>query len=115
MAAQEGAMVKRFHCGRAAQSGVYSALLAQRGFTGITDVLEAPLRRLSHHAIPTSPTRRGSPTGSATTWETLQGRLQAARERDQHPHRARRAREIMREHKLAADDIERVDVGLSAR
>jgi 2-methylcitrate dehydratase PrpD len=41
MAAQEGAMVKRFHCGRAAQSGVYSALLAQRDFTGITDVLEA--------------------------------------------------------------------------
>ena len=42
MAAQEGAMVKRFHCGRAAQSGVYSATLAKRGFTGITDVLEAP-------------------------------------------------------------------------
>jgi 2-methylcitrate dehydratase PrpD len=41
MAAQEGAMVKRFHSGRAAQSGVYSALLAQRDFTGITDVLEA--------------------------------------------------------------------------
>lgn len=42
MAAQEGAMVKRFHSGRAAQSGVYSALLAVRGFTGIEDVLEAP-------------------------------------------------------------------------
>ncbi|NYT24134.1 MmgE/PrpD family protein [Alcaligenaceae bacterium] len=41
MAAQEGAMVKRFHSGRAAQSGVYSALLAERGFTGITNVLEA--------------------------------------------------------------------------
>jgi len=41
MAAQEGAMVKRFHAGRAAQSGVYSAELARRDFTGITDVLEA--------------------------------------------------------------------------
>lgn len=41
MAAQEGAMVKRFHSGRAAQSGVYSATLAQKGFTGILDVLEA--------------------------------------------------------------------------
>ena len=41
MAAQEGAMVKRFHSGRAAQSGVYSAYLAQRDFTGISDVLEA--------------------------------------------------------------------------
>lgn len=42
MAAQEGAMVKRFHAGRAAQSGVYAAQLAGNGFTGITDVLEAP-------------------------------------------------------------------------
>lgn len=41
MAAQEGAMVKRFHAGRAAQSGVYSAELAKRDFTGIVDVLEA--------------------------------------------------------------------------
>ena len=41
MAAQEGAMVKRFHAGRAAQSGVYAAELARRGFTGIVDVLEA--------------------------------------------------------------------------
>ena len=41
MAAQEGAMVKRLHSGRASQSGVFSALLAERGFTGIEDVLEA--------------------------------------------------------------------------
>jgi aconitate decarboxylase len=42
MAAQYGAMVKRMHAGRAAQSGLYGALLAQRGFTGIADVFEAP-------------------------------------------------------------------------
>ncbi|NBY65204.1 MAG: MmgE/PrpD family protein [Betaproteobacteria bacterium] len=41
MAAQEGAMVKRFHSGKAAQSGVYSALLAQNGLTGISNALEA--------------------------------------------------------------------------
>jgi 2-methylcitrate dehydratase PrpD len=41
MSAQEGAMVKRMHSGRAAQSGVYGALLAARGFTGAPDVLEA--------------------------------------------------------------------------
>lgn len=40
MAAQEGSMVKRLHSGRAAQSGMYSALLARKGFTGIVDVLE---------------------------------------------------------------------------
>jgi aconitate decarboxylase len=42
MAAQYGAMVKRMHAGRAAQSGLYAALLAANGFTGIVDVFEAP-------------------------------------------------------------------------
>src|SRR5690242_3992589 len=41
IAAQEGAMVKRLHAGRAAQSGLMAALLADRGFTGISDVVEA--------------------------------------------------------------------------
>jgi 2-methylcitrate dehydratase PrpD len=42
MAVQDGAMTKSFHSGRAAQSGVYAAELARRGYTGIPDVLEAP-------------------------------------------------------------------------
>jgi 2-methylcitrate dehydratase PrpD len=42
MAAQYGAMVKRMHAGRSAQSGLYGALLAQHDFTGIVDVFEAP-------------------------------------------------------------------------
>jgi aconitate decarboxylase len=42
MAAQYGAMVKRMHAGRAAQSGLYGALLAEAGFTGIADVFESP-------------------------------------------------------------------------
>jgi aconitate decarboxylase len=41
MAAQYGAMVKRMHAGRSAQSGLYGALLAEAGFTGIIDVFEA--------------------------------------------------------------------------
>ena len=41
-AARTGAMTKRFHAGRAAQSGVLAAYLAQRGFTGSLDALEAP-------------------------------------------------------------------------
>ena len=41
MAAQEGAMVKRLHAGRAAQGGMTAALLAKKGFTGISDVVEA--------------------------------------------------------------------------
>ena len=42
MAAQYGAMVKRMHAGRSSQSGLYGALLAKAGFTGILDVFEAP-------------------------------------------------------------------------
>jgi aconitate decarboxylase len=42
MAAQYGAMVKRMHAGRASQSGLYGALLAHDGFTGIINVFEAP-------------------------------------------------------------------------
>ena len=42
MAAQYGAMVKRMHAGRSSQSGLYGALLASNGFTGIEDVFESP-------------------------------------------------------------------------
>jgi 2-methylcitrate dehydratase PrpD len=41
MAAQYGAMVKRMHAGRSAQSGLYGALFAEAGFTGILNVLES--------------------------------------------------------------------------
>ncbi len=41
MAAQFGAMVKRMHAGRSSQSGLYGALLADSGFTGIVNVLES--------------------------------------------------------------------------
>jgi len=41
MASQYSSMVKRFHAGRASQSGVYGAFLAQKGFTGIENILES--------------------------------------------------------------------------
>ncbi len=40
--ARTGAMSKRFHAGRAAQSGLLAAALAQRGFTGSRTALEQP-------------------------------------------------------------------------
>ncbi len=42
MAAQYGAMVKRMHAGKSAQSGLLAALLAKKGFTGIRNIFEAP-------------------------------------------------------------------------
>ena len=41
-AVRTGAMTKRLHAGRAAQAGVLAAMLAERGFTGSPDALEAP-------------------------------------------------------------------------
>src|SRR5687767_1870707 len=112
MAAQEGAMVKRFHSGRAAQSGVYSALLARSGFTGIPDVLEAPYGGfLTTHSDEPSAARLTE--GLGTTWETLQVGYK--------PHASVTSihtaldglSEIMRENAIAAEDIAKVETGLS--
>ncbi|WP_052402423.1 MmgE/PrpD family protein [Muricoccus aerilatus] len=70
MAAQEGAMVKRLHAGRAAQAGVLAASLAARGFTGITEILEAGyggyLSSFSSRPVPEKLT-----ADLGETWETL--------------------------------------------
>jgi 2-methylcitrate dehydratase PrpD len=112
MAAQEGAMVKRLHAGRAAQSGVQAALLAQKGFTGITEVLEAGyggfLSSLSGKPDPERLT-----AGLGSVWETRQVGFKL------YPsvtsiHTALDALdEIMRQHNLTADQIEAIEVGCS--
>jgi len=112
MAAQEGAMVKRFHSGRAAQSGVYSALLAQRGFTGIEDVLEAAYGGyLVTHSDEPAPQKLTAGLGS--TWETLNvGYKPYAAVTSIHTALDALA-QIMRENKLSADDVAAVEAGLS--
>ncbi|HEY9446111.1 MAG TPA: MmgE/PrpD family protein [Burkholderiales bacterium] len=112
MAAQEGAMVKRFHSGRAAQSGVYSALLARDDFTGITDVLEAPyggyLSTLSDKPAPQRLT-----DGLGTVWETLNvGYKPHASVTSIHTALDGLA-DILRDNKLTADDVVKIDAGLS--
>ena len=112
MAAQEGAMVKRFHSGRAAQSGVYSALLARRGFTGIEDVLEAAYGGyLVTHSDQPAPDKLTA--GLGTTWETLNvGYKPYAAVTSIHTALDALA-DIMREHKLLANDIAAIDAALS--
>ncbi|MBN9429076.1 MAG: MmgE/PrpD family protein [Burkholderiales bacterium] len=112
MAAQEGAMVKRLHSGRAAQSGVYAAQLAQRGFTGITDVLEAGYGGyLSTYSEHPNPARLLEGLGS--TWEA--GKI------GYKPHASVTSihaaldalHALMQTHRLRPDDIARVRVGVS--
>ncbi|MBI4184666.1 MAG: MmgE/PrpD family protein [Proteobacteria bacterium] len=112
MAAQAGAMTKRLHSGRAAQGGVYAALLAERGFSGIGDAIEAP-----YGGFLSSYTDRAEPerlvAGLGRTWETLaigfkpnptvsciQGPLKALRS-------------VLRDERLAAADIDRIEVRCS--
>jgi 2-methylcitrate dehydratase PrpD len=112
MAAQEGAMVKRFHSGRAAQSGVYSALLAQNGFTGIVDVLEAPYGGyLSSYSDTPDAARLTHDLG--VEWETAKiGYKPHASVTSIHSALDGLAH-LMRAHELRAVDIAKVDVGVS--
>lgn len=112
MAAQEGAMVKRFHSGRAAQSGVYAAELARDGFTGIVDVLEAPYGGyLSSYSDEPNPVRLTE--GLGMTWETLAVGYK--------PHASVTSihsaldglKEVMQDNGVVADDIAKLEVGLS--
>jgi 2-methylcitrate dehydratase PrpD len=112
MAAQEGAMVKRLHAGHAAQSGVQAALLAQRGFTGILDVLEAGYGGFLT-AFSNRPNADRLTAGLGSVWETAEVGFKL------YPsvtsiHTALDALDtIMAEQSLLAADIERISVGCS--
>jgi 2-methylcitrate dehydratase PrpD len=112
MAAQEGAMVKRFHSGRAAQSGIYAATLAADDFTGITDVLEAGYGGyLSSYSDKPAPARLTDGLGSK--WETLAvGYKPHASVTSIHTALDGLA-DILKEQSLHADDVLHVDAGLS--
>ena len=111
MAAQEGAMVKRLHAGHAAQSGVYAALLAQRGFTGILNVVEAPYGGFLS-SLSRTPDFSRLTADLGDEWETLQTGYKM------YPsvtsiHAALDALQtIMTEHRLAAADIRDIAVGV---
>jgi 2-methylcitrate dehydratase PrpD len=112
MAAQEGSMVKRFHSGRSAQSGVYAALLARNGFTGITDVVEAGYGGFLS-TISGEPKPQYLTAGLGSTWEVLNMGFKPYACVTSIHSALDGLREIMGKNGLTADSIERVDVGLS--
>jgi 2-methylcitrate dehydratase PrpD len=112
MAAQEGAMVKRLHCGHAAQVGIYAARLAAQDFTGIHDIVEAPYGGfVSSHSTKPNPSRFTE--GLGTTWETLQVGYKPHASVTSIHSALDALKEIMVENKLTADDIAAVETGLS--
>jgi len=112
MAAQYGAMVKRMHAGRSAQSGLYGALLAKDGFTGIRDVFEAPYGgycttfsrsqdRFNLDALS---------AGLGTEWETLKICLKSLPCHVMAHTAVRALRALMAEHAFAPDEVEEIRV-----
>jgi 2-methylcitrate dehydratase PrpD len=112
MAVQEGANAKAFHSGRAAQSGVYAALLARDGYTGIEDVFDVDYGGFFSTLVD-GYSAEALTRGLGSTWETLavgyklspasNGSITAMDTLDR----------IMRAHDLAAEDIERVVASVS--
>jgi len=73
MAAQFGSMVKRMLCGKNSQSGLYAAMLAKRGLTGIENVFE---QDYGGYCTTFSQTKDGFDLsqlseGLGTRWETM--------------------------------------------
>ena len=112
MAAQYGAMVKRMHAGRASQSGLYGALLAEQGFTGIEDVLES-----EYGGFCTTFSRSRDrfdlaelTAGLGTVWQTMGVALKFYACVGSNHTTLDALRELGRKRAFAADDVERIVV-----
>ena len=112
MAAQEGAMSKRLHSGRAAQAAVQAAYLAQRGFTGIANVLEAPYGGFLS-TLSGAPQLGQLTAGLGETWEMLNVGFKPYATAASVQSVLWAIDRLMREHGLGAADIERVEVHCS--
>ena len=110
MAAQEGAMVKRLHAGRAAQSGMLGALLARKGFTGISDVVEA-----GYGGFLSSLSRTPNPArlldGLGSDWEVAKVGFKMYPNVTSIHAALDGLRALLVEHRLSGRDIAAIDVG----
>ncbi|KAL6244339.1 hypothetical protein RBB50_008581 [Rhinocladiella similis] len=112
MAAQEGSMVKRMHAGAAAQNGIYGALLARKGFTGIHNVLEAPFGGFLQ-TFSSSPATEHLLADLGARWETLNVAYKPYSTVASIHTALDGLLVIMRGNGISADDVESIDVGCS--
>lgn len=112
MAAQYGSMVKRMHAGRASQSGLYGALFAEGGFTGIIDVLESPYGGFcSTFSRSTDRFNLEELTaGFGTTWQTMGVALKFYSCVGSNHTTLDAIREMQAERAFSAKDVERIVV-----
>jgi 2-methylcitrate dehydratase PrpD len=112
MAAQYGAMVKRMHAGRSSQSGLYGALLAEQGFTGIENVFEAEYGGFCTTFSRSQDRFRLAEltAGLGSTWQTMGVALKFYACVGSNHTTLDALRALQREHHFGADDIERITV-----
>ncbi len=112
MAAQYGAMVKRMHAGRASQSGLYGALLAEQGFTGIENVFEAEYGGFCTTFSRSQERFRLSEltAGLGTVWQTMGVALKFYACVGSNHTTLDALRALQAEHRFRAEDVERITV-----
>jgi 2-methylcitrate dehydratase PrpD len=112
MAVQEGANAKAFHSGRASQSGVYAALLAKAGYTGIEHVFDVDYGGFFSTLVDGhDPAALALDLGRR--WETLEVGFKSSPASNGSITAMHTLARIMRENALATEDIERVSASVS--
>jgi aconitate decarboxylase len=110
MSSQFESMVKRVHAGRAAQSGVMAAELAERGLTGIDTVFESDyggfVKTLGGESADIAPLTEAL----GETWETARTGFKCYAACGSTHTTIDAIRELRGEHGISASDVERVDV-----
>jgi 2-methylcitrate dehydratase PrpD len=109
MAAQFGAMAKRFHSGKASQNGIIAAYCAREGLTGVRDVLEA-----EYGGFCSSYSREydlsWATKGLGKDWEILKNGFKRYSSLASSQATAECLRILREQHGLRGEDVARVDV-----
>ena len=112
MAVQEGANAKAFHSGRASQSGVYAALLARDGYTGVEDVLDVAYGGFYSTLVDAhDPEKLTQDLGRR--WGTLEVGFKSSPASNGSITAMHTLQRILREHSLSADAISKICVSVS--
>lgn len=109
----DGSMSKRMHPGRAAQDGVTAALLAARGFEGPRYILEAEDGGFLF-AMSDAPRPRRIAEGLGSTWHSDATCFKPHACCGSNHACVDAAIDIMREHRLGIDDVDRVIAGIAS-
>ncbi|HVY86958.1 MAG TPA: MmgE/PrpD family protein [Caulobacterales bacterium] len=111
MAAQFGAMAKRFHSGKASQNGIIAAYCAREGLTGVRDVIEAEYGGFCSSYSREYDLSWATKGLGAGHWEIMKNGFKRYSSLASSQATAECLRILREQHNLRGEDVERVDVG----